>query len=134
MSQQFTSDIVTRAYQQESQLISQIYKAATEPQSMTRFLENIKNVLNCRSAAITVIDKTCRSQFNNNMQINFDPYFIELHNNYYSKINVISQAISAAIKNSKYIKATASHELDPQEEFLNSEFYNEWSKKQDLRH
>jgi len=131
MPMQFTSDIVTKAYQQESQLITQIYKVATEPQSMTAFLENIKNALNCRSASISVMDKTGRSQFNKTMQVNFDPYFTELYNNYYSKINMFGQVFSGMMKNKKYIKAIASHELYPLEKYQKSEIYNEWSKKQD---
>jgi len=131
MPKQFTSDIVTNAYQQESQLITQIYRAATEPQSMTRFLESIKNALNCRSASISVMDQTGRSQFNKSMQVNVDPYFSELYNNYYSKINMFGQAISGMMKNKKYLKAIASHEFYPLEKYLKSEIYNEWAKKQD---
>lgn len=121
---------------QYDSLIEAIYDAAVMPELWSIFLEQLSDTFKSRGTALHLVDfaslnSTCRSDESSFIQtVRTDPETVVSYERYYSKVNVW-------LENSKNLpegELTTSDRLFPVQEFVKTEWYNDWLKPQDYFH
>lgn len=134
MPKQFSSDIVTNAYQQESQLIAQLYANATEPDALIQFMHTLIGVLHAQASSFADIKKNGQVSLKKSLRIGFDPHYSKEFDEYYTHINVFNHRLRLFIDSNRTQKTRSLYDMISAEEHLKTEIYNDWSKKQNLRY
>jgi len=121
---------------QYDNLIGSIYDAAVMPELWPVFLEQLSDTFKSRGTALHLVDfaslsSTCRSDETSFIQtVRTDPETVVSYERYYSKVNVW-------LENSKYLpegELVTSDRLLPVQEFVKTEWYNDWLKPQGYFH
>ncbi len=121
---------------QYDSLIEAIYDAAVMPELWSIFLEQLSDTFKSRGTALHLVDfaslnSTCRSDESSFIQtVRTDPETVVSYERYYSKVNVW-------LENSKNLpegELITSDRLFPVQEFVKTEWYNDWLKPQDYFH
>lgn len=121
---------------QYDNLIGKIYDAAVMPELWVIFLEQLSDAFKSRGTALHLVDfaslsSTCRSDETSFIQtVRTDPETVVSYERYYSKVNVW-------LENSKDLpegELITSDRLLPVQEFVKTEWYNDWLKPQGYFH
>ena len=134
MSKQFTSDIVANAYQQESQLIAQLYTAASEPDALPRFMNSMLGLLNACNSVFGLIENTGKVARIENYHVGFEQNHIKLFDDYFCQINILNHRLPQFLESHKPQKAFSLNDVISDEEYIKTEFYNDWSKNVNMRY
>ncbi len=117
---------------QYDDLIGKIYDTAVMPELWAVFLEQLSNVIESNGTVIYLVDfssrtVTCRSDELSFIQsVRTAPEAVVSYDTYYSKVNIW-------LDNSKDLpvgKIMTSDQLFPAQQFVKTEFYNDWLKPQ----
>lgn len=110
--------------------LDQIYNAAIDPTAWLRFLERYVTTAH---AGVGVIQRhDLKRQISTvEKSVNFNPGFQQSYNDYYGKINPWRIRGGHLLRPGKIITGPM---MCPMEEFLRSEFYNDYLRPQDLHH
>lgn len=92
-------------------------------------LDSLVKSTNSRSGRF-ILDKLDRSAVLASTDVGFDPAFNPAYKNYYISKDLWTNAIEPLPKVHFYSSLT----LVPQKDYLNSEFYNDWARQQDIHY
>lgn len=121
---------------QYDNLIGKIYDAAVMPELWSIFLEQLSDTFKSRGTVLYLVDFSSRNVTCRNDEMSFiqtvrtDPEAVVSYDRYYSKVNVW-------LENSKYLpegELITSDRLLPVQEFVKTEWYNDWLKPQGYFH
>ncbi len=130
----FSSDIVANAYQQESELIARLYAAATDADAMRNFLQDLIRLLNSATCQFVTVEKSGNLSLVKSLREGFDPHHLKEFDEYYCHKNIFNQRVKPFLDSNIQISAFDTRNIVPDEEYLKSEIYNDWTKKQHIRY
>ena len=125
------SNAAGRVVQSESTLIQHIYRCVEAPDLWLDFMHELVELLDARSARMLFLNRQADT-VHNSFVINHDPHFVRQYTDYY--VNKCPWRPELAKKPAGSLYSTYFDFSCGQKQFLNSEFYNDWAKPQDIEH
>ena len=115
----------------QAQLSEALYQAAAESSAWLAFMQLLVKVSDSRSARLLVLDKSA-TQVERSIKVNIDDGFHQQYVDYY--VNACPWRPELREKPAGQLYSTYLDFSCPQKQFLQTEFYTDWARPQQIHH